>query len=111
MIENLQNLEEFNSKLSIPNKLIIIDFTAQWCGPCQRISPFFEELSNKDEFLTKCHFYKVDVDEGNDIAEYCGINSMPTFQFYRNGEKLDEMIGADKNKLENIINSILSQSC
>ena len=99
MIEKLSNLDEFNMKCSIPNKLVVIDFTATWCGPCQRIAPFFEELSNRDEYITKCHFYKVDVDECEDISEHCEISTMPTFQFYLNGKKVDELIGADTDEL------------
>jgi len=44
-------------------------------------------------------FAKVDVDEADDVAAKCGIRAMPTFQFFRNGEKIEEMMGADQNKL------------
>ena len=69
---------------------VIIDFTATWCGPCQRIAPFFEELSTKYPSVT---FVKVDVDENQETAAACGINCMPTFQFYKNGAKAFEMQG------------------
>lgn len=107
MIENFSNLNEFKMKTggAIQNKLIIVDFTAKWCGPCQRIAPFFEELSNRDEYITKCNFYKVDVDECEDISAECGISSMPTFQFYLNGNKVDELIGANTEQLVEKINT------
>lgn len=107
MIEKLSNLDEFNIKCggSIPNKLVIVDFTASWCGPCQRIAPFFDELSTSDKYITKCIFYKVDVDECEDISAHCEISTMPTFQFYLNGKKIDELIGANTDELVNKINS------
>lgn len=103
--ENLNDYKDLVIDSGIKNKLIIIDFTAKWCGPCQKIAPFFEELSNKEDYLTKCSFYKVDVDEYQDISEYCGINSMPTFQFYFNGKKVDELIGANTKTLIEKINN------
>lgn len=114
MIEKLSNLNEFKMKTGcnyigggIQDKIIILDFTAQWCGPCQRIAPFFEELSNDNKYLPKCLFYKVDIDESEDISTYCEISSMPTFQFYLNGEKIDELVGANKDELVNKINSYI----
>ena len=106
MIEKLTDLDEFHMKCggSIQNKLIVIDFTATWCGPCQRIAPFYEKLSTNDKYVTKCLFYKVDVDDCGDISAYYAISSMPTFQFYLNGKKIDELIGADTDELVNKIN-------
>lgn len=60
------------------------------------IGPIFEKIAGETPNVA---FYKVDVDDASDIASECGIRAMPTFQFYKNGEKVDEFSGADESKL------------
>lgn len=67
------------------------------CGPCKFIGPVFEKMSDE---IDSVEFAKVDVDEAEDVAGVCGISAMPTFQFYRNGQKVDELLGADAKQLE-----------
>lgn len=57
-------------------KTTIVDFFAEWCGPCKMISPYFEELSNKYDTI---QFVKIDVDELNDVSGKCGVRAMPTY--------------------------------
>eukprot|EP00088_Acartia_fossae_P032234 TRINITY_DN33023_c0_g1_i1.p1 TRINITY_DN33023_c0_g1~~TRINITY_DN33023_c0_g1_i1.p1 ORF type:complete len:300 (+),score=73.88 TRINITY_DN33023_c0_g1_i1:41-901(+) len=78
-------------------KLVVVDFTASWCGPCKRIAPFFEELSTK---YPRAVFLKVDVDECQETAASNGVSAMPTFIFFRNKTKVDRIQGADTNALE-----------
>ena len=75
---------------------VLVDFTASWCGPCKKIGPFFEELATKYPDVV---FVKIDVDDLDDVAAECGISAMPTFQLYSNGVKVQEMTGADNDKL------------
>eukprot|EP00578_Thalassiosira_sp_NH16_P003601 CAMPEP_0181134454 /NCGR_PEP_ID=MMETSP1071-20121207/32097_1 /TAXON_ID=35127 /ORGANISM="Thalassiosira sp., Strain NH16" /LENGTH=105 /DNA_ID=CAMNT_0023220975 /DNA_START=185 /DNA_END=502 /DNA_ORIENTATION=+ len=72
--------------------LVVVDFTASWCGPCQMVAPHFESMSQEH---TSVIFVKVDVDAQSDIAQKCGIRAMPTFQFFKGGKKVDEMQGAN----------------
>lgn len=81
-------------------KATIVDFAATWCGPCKMVAPFFEQLS--EEFQT-VQFLKVDVDEVPAVAEACGISAMPTFQVFKNKEKVDELVGASKEKLKALV--------
>ena len=74
-------------------KLVVVDFTASWCGPCQMIAPKFQAMS---EQYTNVVFVKVDVDAQEKIAGMCGIRAMPTFQFYKDGNKVDELCGANE---------------
>lgn len=81
-------------------KLVVVDFTATWCGPCQRISPFFEQFPAK---YPRAVFLKVDVDKCQETAAAQGVSAMPTFIFYRNKSKIDRLQGADVNGLEHKI--------
>ena len=81
------------------DKPVVIDFWATWCGPCKMIGPIFEKISETPAG-EKLSFYKVDVDEQAQIASDVGIRAMPTFVFYRNGEKVETVIGADPSKLQ-----------
>ncbi|KAI8084549.1 thioredoxin TrxA [Halteromyces radiatus] len=99
-IENLpKNLDEFRA-LTASDKLVVIDFYATWCGPCKLISPKFEKLV---EEYPDVIFAKVDVDEVADVAADVGVRAMPTFMFFKNGNKVDEVVGAN---LASIVNKI-----
>lgn len=86
-------------------KLVVVDFTASWCGPCQRIAPIFAELSTK---YPKAVFLKVDVDQCQETASSQGVTAMPTFIFFRNRTKIDRITGADSTALEAKIEQYLT---
>jgi thioredoxin len=96
-MQEVKSLSQFN-KLKT-NPLLIIDFWATWCGPCKAISPTFERLAKQHDTSTSIVFAKVDVDKAKDVAQECGITAMPTFQFFKNGKKIDEVKGADVQQL------------
>nr|AGG17889.1 thioredoxin [Cristaria plicata] len=101
MINRTTPESEFNSIVKgSGDKLVVVDFTATWCGPCQRIAPLFAEMA---EEMKDVIFIKVDVDQNEETASACKINAMPTFQFYKNGQKLEEFSGADINKLRQVV--------
>merc|ERR1712167_314548 len=91
-VKQLATLEAFDAALKdAGDKLVVVDFTATWCGPCQRIAPVFVKLA---EEMPEIVFIKVDVDENEEVAAKCNIQCMPTFQFYKNGDKVHEFSGA-----------------
>jgi thioredoxin 1 len=112
MSKSLYNLEEFNEVINNQdvNRLVIIFYTASWCGPCKYIYPLIEELCER---VPHIYIFKVDVDndgegEENKISSVTGVTSMPTFHFYKNKEKIDELCGA--NKIE-LLQKIKIHSC
>ena len=83
----------------LPGLLLLTSTSgATWCGPCRMISPVFEKLS-EGSAAEKIDFYKVDVDEQDQIAAECGIKAMPTFIFFKNGEAVKTVKGANPPEL------------
>ncbi|PRQ41286.1 putative monodehydroascorbate reductase (NADH) [Rosa chinensis] len=79
------------------NKLIVIDFTATWCGPCRSMEPALKEYADK---YTDVEFVKLDVDELPDVAMEFGVQAMPSFLFIKKGEVIDRVVGARKEELQ-----------
>ena len=101
-IQKVDEHDKFNHYIENFNGLIVVDFTATWCGPCKSITPYYHELNqNYNNIL----FLKVDVDDNEETTANCDISSMPTFQFYKNQEKVGQFSGANKNKLLELIKS------
>ncbi|KAL8284248.1 hypothetical protein RQP46_004997 [Phenoliferia psychrophenolica] len=101
-ITHLTNLGELNSLLAAKkDKLVVIDFHASWCGPCHAIAPKFEQLSTA--YRSQATFCKVDVDAAADIAKQYSVRAMPTFIFLKDGQKVDEVKGANAAALESAL--------
>ncbi|KAA8528690.1 hypothetical protein F0562_036045 [Nyssa sinensis] len=93
-------LEAWNGELQKGNeskKLVVVDFTASWCGPCRFIAPILADFARKLPHVT---FLKVDVDELKTVAEDWAIEAMPTFIFLKEGKIVDKVVGAKKEDLQ-----------
>jgi len=96
MIE-FENTDDFKNAIE-NNTILVLFFTASWCGPCKLMYPFVEKLS---ESLKMCKFYKIDVDKDNneELITKFDVKSMPTFYIIENKKVIDKIVGADKNRL------------
>lgn len=91
-----------NDDSKIPSKKVVLDFYADWCGPCKRIAPKFKELSEK---YTNITFLKVNVDESEELTRKYEVQAMPTFVFLNDREMVGKFEGASLDKLvENLEN-------
>ena len=71
---------------------VVVDFWAEWCGPCRMVGPVVEELSN--DFAGRAKVGKVNVDQNRAVAAKYGIRNIPTVLFIKNGELVDKQVGA-----------------
>ena len=100
-MKELPDREAFDAALArAGGKLVAIDCTAKWCGPCQMIGPRFEAMEAEFPFAD---FYKLDVDENQECAMQLGVRAMPTFLFFKHGAKAAEFTGADEGRLRAIL--------
>jgi len=88
--------------------LLVVDFWAEWCGPCRMIAPVLEELAG--EYADRLAVGKVNVDENRQVAARFGIRSTPTLLFFRDGARVDQVVGAHpkstiKAKIDQLLNA------
>ncbi len=101
---NSQNFETEVLKSNVP---VLVDFSADWCGPCKMMAPLIDELA--DEYEGEMKIGKINVDQSPDIAQKYNVMSIPMFAFFKNGEVVETAVGAlNKAKLQAIIDRVLA---
>lgn len=84
------------------DKLTVIDFWAEWCGPCRMLGPIIDDLANENKDIL---IGKINVDEFPDLAKELGVRGIPCVMFFKDGKLLDKQTGvAPKNVFQNKIN-------
>lgn len=100
------NQETLNESLQ-EDKPTVVDFWAEWCGPCKMVGPVIKELA--EDYKDRAIVGKVNVDENRELAQKYGVKSIPTILFIKNGEVVDKIVGANTKaifaeKLNKILN-------
>jgi thioredoxin 1 len=88
--------QTFDTEVLMSDKPVVVDFWAEWCGPCRMVSPILEEISN--EHGDKISVVKLNVDENPQIAASYRITSIPTLNVYSGGQVVKQIIGAKPKK-------------
>ena len=97
--------ENFES-LKNGSQPLVVDFWATWCGPCRMVGPVIAELA--EQYDGKINVGKCDVEENEDLAVEFGIRNIPTILFFKNGQVVDKLVGAQpKAKIEEKFQSLL----
>ena len=92
----MSNIEEINDSnfqhvVLESNKPVVVDFWAQWCGPCRKITPVLEQIQN--EFIDEIKVAKIDADKNTQSAKEYGVISLPSILLFKNGEVKEVMVG------------------
>lgn len=102
----LKITDELGKELIASGQPVVIDFWAEWCGPCRQIGPFVDELAAQYE--GQVTIGKYNVDEGDEISGEYGIRNIPTLLFFKDGQLVDKHVGsANKAQLEDKVKALL----
>lgn len=91
-IENKEHLEQILSE----NSVVVMDFYADWCGPCKQLLPILEQVSQDQKDVVFC---KINVDENEDLARSYGVRSIPSLKYVKNGDVVKTTLGVQPIKL------------
>lgn len=104
MAEHLKYLSDDNFEDTISKGVTLVDFYADWCGPCRMIAPIVEELSK--EMAGKAMIAKLDIENAQSTAQTYQVTSIPTIIIFKNGKEVDRIIGVrDKTYLKKMLDS------
>ena len=108
MTDNVKeySANDFKSEVVESDTPVLVDFWAEWCGPCKVIAPVVEELAK--DYEGKIKFGKVNVDDHNMVASEYGVRSIPTLLIFKNGAVVNQIVGAvPKEKITAILNTVI----
>jgi thioredoxin 1 len=98
------NKENFKNEVLNSKETVLVDFFAPWCPPCRVLLPILEELAK--EYEGKIKFTKLNVEDAPEIAEEYQVFSVPTLIIFKEGKEIERIVGLDKKRIEEVLNSI-----
>ena len=98
----VENKDDFQNEVINTEGPVLVDFWAEWCGPCKQLAPLVEDAS--EEFKDKIKVCKMDVDANRELALQYNVRSIPSLMIFKNGEMVDSLIGAvSLEELEDLV--------
>ena len=109
MNENVKEITStnFNDEVLESDTPVLVDFWAEWCGPCRAIGPVVDEIAN--DYDGKVSVGKLNVDHENQLAMQYGVRSIPALLIFNNGTVVNQIVGAvPKNRITDILDTVIS---
>ncbi|OBA25188.1 thioredoxin domain-containing protein [Hanseniaspora valbyensis NRRL Y-1626] len=105
----ISSKSEFDTKVinATDGNIKLVDFYATWCGPCKAIAPMIAKWSSNQYAEAKVDFFKLDVDAVADVAKEQEVSAMPTFILFKDGKRVEQVIGADLRGLKTKLDALL----
>ena len=106
------DVNKLNKEADIKSKpWVLVDFYADWCGPCKSLSPILAKISNNTKFVKKIVFYKVNVDENTDLNSKFNVRTIPCLILFQNGTEKARLLGSrPKKELINWLNNNINEA-
>ncbi len=105
IIATKENFEEIVIKEE--GKTVLVDFWAEWCGPCRTLAPILDELAEEESLKENTKIVKVNVDDHSDLAQKYGVRGIPTMIFFKNGEATKTLVGIqNKDELKKTLEEL-----
>ena len=99
--------KELQEKINNGEK-IIVEFWAEWCGPCRVMKPVFERVASNND--TEVQMYTMDIDQNRDYAQTLGIRSIPTIKLFSNGNVTDTVVGViGEERIKSLVNNLITE--
>ncbi len=95
-MNEINDIDAFKKEIGVSDRITVVAYGAPYCPPCKAIAPVLEELAKE---YPKHYFIKVDINKGEQIAENQSIEILPSFEFFKGGQKVDEHFGDSERKL------------
>lgn len=100
--------QNFKSEVTDFKGIVLVDFWAEWCGPCKMIGPVIEDVADDFKDKERVKICKLNVDESSEIAQKYGIMSIPALKIFKDGEVVEELVGLQpKEIIEDKINELV----
>lgn len=105
----ISSKEHFSALLST-SYIVVVDFYADWCGPCKAIAPLYEQLSQQLSRPNRITFTRVNTDHQQELAHAYGVTAMPTFMIFKNQRRVEMIKGADQKKLSEAVKKLAAEA-